>query len=237
VRVLNNRSLGRIYPIMSLHPGEQGVCAKHGQYDEFCGKCSDLKGCDTMRAKIVAYSDTIRNSDSKRETAQAVIHRDEAITWLRSYCPHDLIVVRYTEGRDYEENCATAGMHQCVRCGLTETGYNATVTANNEWCSGSYKILKAEPFARFEHGEGYRKVEGGVQGIWSMGDPLDHDLDTLLAWIKKVGYPHASAAWHKAYDKKKSDEKAEKEYQWFKAKYIDRLTREIVENYFSFKEK
>lgn len=22
-----------------LHPGEQGVCSKHGIYDEFCGEC------------------------------------------------------------------------------------------------------------------------------------------------------------------------------------------------------
>lgn len=28
---------------MSLHPGETGVCPAHGRYDEFCGKCADLK--------------------------------------------------------------------------------------------------------------------------------------------------------------------------------------------------
>ena len=28
---------------MSLHPGEHGVCNKHGEYDEFCSKCTDEK--------------------------------------------------------------------------------------------------------------------------------------------------------------------------------------------------
>jgi hypothetical protein len=28
---------------MSLHPGEIGVCPKHGEYDEYCNKCADEK--------------------------------------------------------------------------------------------------------------------------------------------------------------------------------------------------
>lgn len=28
---------------MSLHPGETGVCPKHGVYDEYCGDCADEK--------------------------------------------------------------------------------------------------------------------------------------------------------------------------------------------------
>ena len=184
---------------------------------------------DSIRAEIVQLRTTITTSDSKRETAVAIQKRDALIKQLRDICPHDLIIVKYSEGRDYDENCAVAGMHMCVRCGLSETGYQAEVDRRNyAWCSGTYKTLVKEPFARFELQSKYDN-RPDKDGDWVKGDPLDHPLGELLTWIKTKGYKHASAAWLKAYDERKRAEEVEAQYQRFKTANIDRLRREFQE--------
>lgn len=40
---------------MALHPGEKGVCSKHGEYDEFCSACADEK----RLPKILGITPTI----------------------------------------------------------------------------------------------------------------------------------------------------------------------------------
>lgn len=49
---------------MALHPGEQGVCTKHGTYDEFCGKCLDK--IDTEEA--MAYKESLEYLKGSDET-------------------------------------------------------------------------------------------------------------------------------------------------------------------------
>jgi len=182
---------------------------------------------NTVRQHIVENGKIIRSTDSKREEEIARQNRTVAIEVLRKACPHDLIVIRYSEGCDYDEKCTTEGLMMCVRCGLTETGYRAKVR-DYKWNPGTYKVLTTEPFARFASGPAYGS---SIQnGCWTKGDPLDTPLDELLEWIKAVGYPHASAAWHKAYDLRKKAEEKEEQYQRFKAANIDRLTKEIKGN-------
>lgn len=44
---------------MSLHPGETGFCPRpgHGTYDEFCGKCADLRRTGAcMRCEHAAHA-------------------------------------------------------------------------------------------------------------------------------------------------------------------------------------
>lgn len=37
---------------MSLHPGEKGMCGRHGEFDEFCGPCVDDKRAAINRRSI-----------------------------------------------------------------------------------------------------------------------------------------------------------------------------------------
>lgn len=71
---------------MSLHPGEQGVCATHGVYDEFCGKC-----VDDRRATYDRRTDERRALDQQaKPTGDGAVVLDHVKQWF------DLAIARYS---------------------------------------------------------------------------------------------------------------------------------------------
>jgi hypothetical protein len=186
-----------------------------------------------LRQEIVRLHAQYSKCDSISKRFVLMERYSELVKTIRTVCQHELVIVLYSQSRDYEENCSVSGQHQCVLCGTMENGYNAEVDMQNYvWNYGTYKVLKAEPFARFESGKGYGEMKdmpGCTQGRWTIGDPLDTDLDKLLEWIGKVGYIHYTAAQLKAYDEKRRADKTEAQYQWLKKENYDRLKKEFTE--------
>jgi hypothetical protein len=191
--------------------------------------------CDKMlyklRRNIVTLRERYKKCDSLSKRAELMGQYDTLTKTLKESCPHKLVVVDYSQSFDYEENCTVSGQHHCIVCGTIETGYNAEINMREyKWCSGTYKVLLAEPFSRFGSGPGYGKDSAGFsQGRWDMGNDLDNDLDTLLEWIKKYGYRHMTAAEHKAYDEQRAADEAEQRYQAFKKENYARLKKEFFQ--------
>jgi hypothetical protein len=182
------------------------------------------------RKRIVILRTKYKASDSLRERAELFKRYENMTKTLIDNCPHNLIVVDYSQSYDYAENCRTCSQHHCIVCGLAETGYDATVDMRRYvWCSGTYKVLKAEPLARFETGPCYAVDSHGYsKGRWNIGEDLDQDLDDLLEWVKQYGLRHTSAAEHKAHDDKRKADEKEQQYQHFKKEHHARLKEELT---------
>lgn len=188
----------------------------------------DDKHLRFLRDQIVASKKLATTTDSRKEHVASICKAVELTKELQNACPHDYVIVRSSQSFDYEENCTISARYQCVFCGLWEEGRDAGVdTRTYTWNCGTLKTLTKEPFARFERGKGYRKIgELGVQGAWSKGEPLEHDLGELLLWIEKVGYGQYTAAMQKAYNEERVAKEDEERYQKFKAQYYERLKNE-----------
>jgi hypothetical protein len=154
---------------------------------------ADLKA---TRKDILRLRKLHRTTDSRKEAIEAEAQELRLMKELRSHCVHTTLVCTnsaYKGSGSYDyENSHPEG-RLCLFCGTHETAYN----------EGDFKILTAEPIARFE--------SGGTSS-WNK-DPLDYDFAKLVNWCDPSRYSNAyfyfGEAFHaRAEEQRKKEEEA-----------------------------